>query len=176
MVLCRVWISNGWILNAGGLALGEWCYRVRSSCFVVSVSAAITDTRGQGLPPVYAGPTLQVLSSVVTSTSTTAHLRCSNCTEWSGGNLDLNSTSANFIYAYGGMAPEDPENPNSDFFIHIYAGNFSLNLQDAQGLTNTTLPSPETASTGFSTRQKVDLWMYVSLSSRSLLFMAFSWA
>jgi Cytochrome domain of cellobiose dehydrogenase len=178
MVLYRVWVSNGWLLNACGLALGQRCYCVRSSCFVFSASAAITDIRGQGLPPVYSGPILQVVSSVVTNSSTTAHLRCSNCTEWSGGNLDINSTSADFIYAYGEIPPENPANPDSDFFIHIDTGNFNLNLQDAQSLTNTTLPStlPGTASTGFSTRQKVDLWMYVALSTRSLSFTAFSWA
>lgn len=114
---------------------------------------------GQALPDVYSGPGIQVLSSAVNSSSTSVEIQCSNCTEWSGGSIDLESASAGFIYAYGGITPVDPANPTSDFFIHAGYGNFDVNLQNARVSSNTSTSAiPQfTASTYRSPRQKVIL-------------------
>jgi hypothetical protein len=85
-------------------------------------------------------------------------IKCSNCTKWSGGKLDLQSTSADFIYAYGLQTPLNPSNPSSDFFIHISNGKFKLNLQKSRinGTNATTQPAIEGApSGGLKYRQKV---------------------
>jgi hypothetical protein len=122
---------------------------------------------GQGLPPVYSGPEIQLLSSKISNNSTAVSFRCSNCTTWSVGELDVQSTSADLIYAYGETAPMDPSNPNSDFLIHTYSGNFNLDLKAAQMIStnsttplNTTMPPPPPLSQskgGLTTRQKVPL-------------------
>jgi cellobiose dehydrogenase (acceptor) len=94
--------------------------------------------RGEGLPPVYEGPSIDILSSNIAENATTVQFQCSNCTTWSGGSLDLNSTSADFIYAWGNMEPLEPSESNSTFFIHVDYGNFKLNLKSAQtGLSTT---------------------------------------
>ena len=102
----------------------------------------------------YSGPGIQVLSSAVNNSSTSIELQCSNCTEWSGGTLDLESSTAGFIYAYGGITPVDPANPNSDFFIHAGYGNFDVDLQNARISSNTSA-SAIPQFTASSRRQKV---------------------
>ena len=91
-----------------------------------------TDCRGHSLPPPYSGPLVTVLSSNVTAETTTVELECTNCTTWSTGKLDIESTSGNFIYAYGNQEPATPNVPTSTFTQHLEHGNFNLNLKAAQ--------------------------------------------
>ena len=161
MVFDRLWESNGWGIDAGSLALGQPDNSFYTARIVPTLRFLNADLSGHGLPPVYSGPVLELISSTVNLSSTMAEVRCSNCTKWSGGSIDLESTSANFIYAYGETAPEDPGNPNSDFFIHVDSGNFNLDLQNARVSPNTTPPPVPrvTATVTASIRPKVDLSM-----------------
>ena len=115
--------------------------------------------RGHSLPPLYAGPQVTVLKSTVTSTDTTVELKCSNCTVWTTGKLDIQSTNADFIYAYSTTAPTQLSNPDSFFQQHTDHGNFQLNLKSAITTTAPTgapaLTGSTAAQTGFSQRQIV---------------------
>ena len=117
--------------------------------------------RGNFLPPPYTGPQVTVLNSTVTSTDTTVELKCSNCTVWTTGKLDIQSTNANFIYAYSTTAPLQLANVNSVFQKHNDNGNFQLNLKNAITTTAPTgapaLSGTTTAKAGFSQRQIVFL-------------------
>ena len=96
------------------------------------------DCRGHSLPPIYPEAVVSVLSSNVTKDTTNVQLRCSSCTTWSGGGkLDIQSTSGNFIYAYGNQQPATPDVPTSSFTQHLDHGNFNLNLKAAQVNANT---------------------------------------
>jgi len=72
--------------------------------------------------------------------------------------LDIQSSSADFIYAYGIIEPSNPSSPNSTFYIHEDYGNFNLNLLQAQkGTHNSTITTPdpeEEFHSGLSLRQK----------------------
>jgi hypothetical protein len=111
-----------------------------------------TDCRGHSLPPPYSGPLVTVLSSNVTTETTTVELECTNCTTWSTGKLDIESTSGNFIYAYGNQEPATPNVPTSTFTQHLDHGNFNLNLKAAQVNNNVapTITGSATKSSGVS--------------------------
>src|SRR6266496_5399127 len=116
--------------------------------------------RGHSLPPIYPGPQLTVISQNVTKDTTTVALKCYNCTAWSEGKLDIQSTTANFIYAYGSTAPKNPSNFDSSFSQHDDHGNFKLNLKSAITTSNSPpLIGGEQKSTGstggLTQRQKV---------------------
>lgn len=72
----------------------------------------------------------------MTKDFTTVQFKCSNCTVWSRGKLDIQSAAANFIYAYGTGAPTNPSSPSSGFPQHAEHGNFQLNLKLAQTASN----------------------------------------
>ena len=115
--------------------------------------------RGHSLPPPYSGSQITILSQNVTHNLTTVQLKCSDCTVWSTGTLDIQSTSANFIYAYGTTGPSNPSNPESPFPQHYDHGNFNLNLKSAVTNSNSAPligGQKSTSSTGGLTeRQKV---------------------
>ena len=107
--------------------------------------------RGHSLPPPYSGPEVTVLNSSVTSTDTIVELKCSNCTVWTKGKLDISSQKANFIYAYSSNAPAQLSNVDSSFQQHDDYGNFQLNLVSA---VTTTAPTGAPAFTISTSPQK----------------------
>jgi len=115
--------------------------------------------RAHALPPPYAGPVITQLSHNVTKDKTTVQLKCSGCTRWTTGSLNIQSTSADFIYSYSSNAPSNPAIASSSFTQHDDHGNFKLNLKSAQTVTATAPPplsstAPSTSG-GLSSRQKV---------------------
>lgn len=94
----------------------------------------------------YNGAQLTIRGSNVTKDFTEVQLQCSNCTTWTGGSVDIESSSGSFIWAYGETAPSDPSNPASPFQQHQDHGNFKLNLKAAQTNSN----NPPTISVGSS--------------------------
>lgn len=96
--------------------------------------------RGHIQPAVYDGPHITVLSQTVNSNVTNVQLKCSNCTTWSTGKLNVQSTAADFVYAYGDSPPNSPSNPGSSFPQHVDHGGFALNLKNAQ-TTSTAAPT-----------------------------------
>ena len=88
---------------------------------------------GHSLPSIYSGPTVKVLSSTITSSQFTAQLQLSNSTSWvDSGSLDIGSSAAAIIWAYGKSAPSNPSNPTSDFLEHRDEGTFSIDMKSAQ--------------------------------------------
>jgi hypothetical protein len=150
---------------AGSLMLVAWPYNqevIVSSRLAQYVPFTIDRLigRGHSLPPVYPGPQITLLSQNVTKELTTVQLKCSDCTVWSTGSLDIQLTSANLIYAYSGTAPSNPSSPGSPFLQHDDHGNFNLNLKSAITSSNTAPviagQQKSTGSTGgLSERQKV---------------------
>jgi cellobiose dehydrogenase (acceptor) len=130
---------------AGTLILVAWPYNKE-------VIASARLATGHSLPPPYSGPLVTVLSSNVTTETTTVELECTNCTTWSTGKLDIESTSGNFIYAYGNQEPATPNVPTSTFTQHLDHGNFNLNLKAAQVNNNVapTITGSATKSSGVS--------------------------
>ena len=123
--------------------------------------------RTENLPPVYTGPTITQIAHNVSSTETIVQLKCSGCTKWTTGNLNVQSTSANLIYAWCSQPPFTPSDPNSGFDQHDDHGNFNLNLKAAQTTTATAPPpltNTPTSSGGLSYRQKV----YICLNDINL--------
>jgi len=106
---------------------------------------AMSNCSGHSLPPVYNGPDVQVLESSANSSLSTIQLKCTNCTQWSTGNLNLESVSANMIWAYGTTAPSNPSQSSSSFTQHTDNGVFNLNLQQA-ATTSTTPPTIHSSS------------------------------
>jgi len=96
--------------------------------------------RGHIQPAVYDGPHITILSQTVNSNVTNVQLKCSNCTTWSAGKLNVQSTAADFVYAYGDSPPASPANSGSSFPQHVDHGEFALNLKDAQ-TTSATAPT-----------------------------------
>jgi hypothetical protein len=127
--------------------------------------------RGHSLPPPYSGPEVTVLKSTITSTDTTVELKCSNCTVWKAGKLDVESTSADFVYAYSTTAPQQLSNPDSSFQQHNDHGDFNLNLKSA--ITNNApagapaLTGSTTSGGGLSQRQIVPFPLLKGLIARS---------
>lgn len=111
------------------------------------------------MPPPYAGPQVTILNSTVTTTDTTVELKCSNCTIWTAGKLDIQATNANFIYAYSTTPPSQLSDPNSGFQKHDSNGNFQLNLKNAITTSASTgapaVVGSTTAKGGLSQRQIV---------------------
>lgn len=155
MVRYRLWRGDEGDTYACQLAMERSSRRISSSCNVLSlihrlhlfpfVLQWMLIFRGNSLPPPYSGPEVTVLKSTITSTDTIVELKCSNCTVWRTGKLDISSTAANFIYAYSTTAPQQLSNPNSPFQQHNDHGDFKLNLQSA---TTTTAPTGAPALTG----------------------------
>jgi hypothetical protein len=129
------------------------------------------------LPPPYFGPTITIISKSVTSNSTTVGIKCSNCTNWSGGGLDTWST-AGCIYAYGINPPSDPSEIGSSFSQHEVHKNFALDLNAAHINTSLNTPPPiilgKPNSAGLTQHQTVRI--YLDLAKYSLLsYMELSW-
>jgi hypothetical protein len=136
---------------------------------------------GHSLPPVYPGPLITFLSHTANSTLTSVQFKCSNCTTWSVGKLNVQSTAADFIYAYGDTPPTTPSNPDSPFEEHVDHGDFTLNMKNAQ--TSSAAPptitsAPKSSGGGLSERQ------WVTTSTETLVglsifrlssFMALRW-
>ncbi|KAI0055786.1 cellobiose dehydrogenase [Artomyces pyxidatus] len=79
-------------------------------------------TTGYVQPTEYDGPTITNLPSTsVNSTHWNWVFRCQNCTTWLGGGMDVTSGGA-WAWAYGGMAVDDPANPQSTFAEHTDFG------------------------------------------------------
>ena len=96
------------------------------------------------------------MSHNVTKDLTTVGIKCSNCTTWPTGKLDIKSSAADFIYAYGSTAPSKLSDPSSSFTQHDDHGNFQMNLVTAINNDGTAPPiAPQKLPTGLSTRQKV---------------------
>jgi hypothetical protein len=96
------------------------------------------------------------MSSNVTKDLTTVEIKCSNCTSWPTGKLNVQSNAADFIYAYSSTPPSKLSDPSSSFTQHDDHGNFKLNLVTAitnDGAVPTLTPVASTG--GLSTRQKV---------------------
>lgn len=133
--------------------------RIQFSCFPSILNVLPPQTSGWALimcsghsePSVYSGPTVKVLSSTITSSQFTAQLQLSNSTTWvNSGSLDIGSSDASVIWAYGSSAPSNPSNPNSDFQEHDGKGTFSINMVSAQVVQQG--PSPTSpAATGVPT-------------------------
>jgi len=140
MVCNRVWKSNGGIVNAGCVALLQRSCRLYSSRHVSPSRNEADRFRAESLPPVYHGAEVSILSRTVASNVTSVQIKCSNCTTWPGGNLNVKSTSADFIYAYGTTAPASPANSGSSFLQHVGNGGFTLDLVKAQS-SSTTAPT-----------------------------------
>lgn len=93
-------------------------------------------------------------------------LRCSNCTTWSKGTLNVQSTSANLIYAYGDTAPSNPSSSLSSFTQHTDHGNFQLNLKVAQTTSNSApLLSGQSTQGGHSGSLSERQWVLKPLNS-----------
>jgi hypothetical protein len=93
------------------------------------------------------------------------------------GKLNIQSTSADFIYAYGDTTPSDPSSPLSPFLEHVDHGDFNLNLKTAQ--TNSISPpslggnnstSTSGSSGGLSERQ----WVILTLWSELIIDRSYS--
>jgi Cytochrome domain of cellobiose dehydrogenase len=132
--------SNGGIVNAGRVAVLHPSRRLHPPRHVTPSRNRIKRFRAHDLPPVYSGAEIEILGHTVDSNVTTVQLKCSNCTTWPTGNLNIKSTSADFIYAYGTTAPASPANSGSSFLQHVSNGGFTLNLVSAQS-SSTTAPT-----------------------------------
>lgn len=101
---------------------------------------------GHSEPSAYSGPIVKVLSSTITSSQFTVQLHLSNSTTWvNSGSLDIGSSGAPVIWAYGSSAPSNPSDPNSDFQEHDDKGTFTINMQSAQVVQQG--PSPTSPTT-----------------------------
>ncbi|MCJ1306759.1 hypothetical protein MMC25_000402 [Agyrium rufum] len=63
----------------------------------------------------------------------TANVRCSNCESWSGGTLQVTSTTANFIWAYKGGNEISSNSQSVNLVQHDDMGNFQLDLTVGTG-------------------------------------------
>lgn len=83
-----------------------------------------------------------MLSSTITSSQFTAQLQLSNATTWvDSGSLDIESSDAGIIWAFGTNAPSDPSDPTSDFEQHRSQGTFSIDMKSAQVAQQSTTSS-----------------------------------
>ena len=114
---------------------------------------------GHSVPLPYSGPILQVLSSSVTTDFTNVQLKCSGCTSWSGGSLDVLSISAEFMYASAPTGPSDPSNPTSSFPQHNDYGTFNLDLTSAyvSSSASTNIASTSTGTSTSTATSTVDI-------------------
>ena len=104
----------------------------------------------------YNGPTVSVISSDITSSSFTAQLRLSNATSWSGsGSLNVDSSDASILWAYGTSAPSNPSSPSSNFQQHRSEGTFSVNMKAAQ-VQDTSSSSSDSGSSAVATGSATD--------------------
>ena len=69
-------------------------------------------------------------------------IECLDCTTWPSGSLDIQSTSAGFIFSYGSSSPDNPSDPSSQFSQHADYGNFKMNLKIAQTSNTANTPPP----------------------------------
>jgi cellobiose dehydrogenase (acceptor) len=101
--------------------------------FPESFALVLTLVSGHSEPSVYSGPTITVLSSTITSSQFNAQLQLSNATTWvNSGTLDISSSDAGVIWAYGDNPPSNPSDPSSDFQQHSAQGTFSIDMKSAQ--------------------------------------------
>ena len=117
-------------------------------------------------PRIYPGPIITVVSQNISSQIFSVDLKLENVTSWGNGHtLDIDSSSAGVVWAYGTNPPTDPGNSASDFQQHLLMGVFSINMKSAQMTSsNPSGPSiinPVDVSTtnilGLTKRDKVDL-------------------
>lgn len=91
-----------------------------------------------------------------------ANIRCDNCTTWSGGTLDYQSSSSSWLYAAAPGSPLMSDDPNADIPQHTPYGTFNFATTMAIGgpdenpflnetITNTTSTNSTTmaATSGF---------------------------
>lgn len=71
-----------------------------------------------------------------------------NCRKWSGGSLDVTTTSQNFIWSIGNNEKVATTKPDAEIHQHQAFGNYALNLKDA---TSTSASSNPFLTSGAST-------------------------
>jgi hypothetical protein len=117
---------------------------------------------GHSMPLSYPAASVQVLSSNITNDFLIVQLKCSNCTLWTGGHLDIFSTATDLMWASAPNGQSDPSDLSSVFPKHKDYGTFKMNMTAARGSTstfsptiNTSLPNSPNSDGGITMRQGV---------------------
>ena len=74
------------------------------------------------------------------------NVHCQNCSSWSGGSLDLKSTSQSWIWAVGDSGSIRSDDPRYSVQRHRRFGSFQLNMLQASG--DAAVPNNATGTTG----------------------------
>lgn len=85
-----------------------------------------------------------------------ANFMCSNCRSWSGGSIDITSTSQNMIYAMGPQQQIQSNDPSFVIQQHSNNGGFNMNLKAATGTAG--VPSTNAASSSSTSRNSGGLF------------------
>lgn len=103
---------------------------------------------GEVMPQHDMSTQVEVLSgSGVSNGVMTANVKCSNCDSWKGGEMDLTSSSASWIYAWKSGSALDSDSLSENIVQHDEAEAFSWDMADAQG-GNDDNPLRSAASSG----------------------------
>lgn len=94
----------------------------------------------------------------------TANVKCSNCNSWTGGTMDFNGSSSDWIYAYKSGSAMNSDDQTSTIRQHDSASHFTWSLADAKGgsdvnpftSSSTTSSSSSTANSANSTSSNHD--------------------
>lgn len=109
--------------------------------------------KGHVMPQYTSDVNITVLEgSQVTSDSFIANFQCHDCRSWSGGNVDVTSTSAPFIYAIGPSGNLQSNDPSASISQHgsNFQNNWSLNMKQATGAEGVPLSSTSPGNGGTS--------------------------
>jgi len=135
------WIAVGLGSNQMKNALVIMAYAASTGNITISPRLAT----GHSEPSHYSNATIEWLpGSGFFNGSMTANGKCSGCRSWPGGSLQVNSTSANMIFAAGPSGSINSDSLSANIKAHATYGVFSMNMQQAAGpgglplLTNTT--------------------------------------
>ncbi|KAI9763461.1 MAG: hypothetical protein M1840_000475 [Geoglossum simile] len=146
--------------SAQWIAVGEGSSMSGSNIFVIYSSAdgknvTLSPRLGSGhVEPGYNGNAKVTLleGSGISGGQMIANVKCSSCSSWNGGELDVSSSSSSWIWATKSGSAINSDNNKAEISRHDKMGGFSFDLTKATGGSSDNpfldLSTPDPSSTG----------------------------
>ncbi|TVY82091.1 hypothetical protein LSUE1_G005086 [Lachnellula suecica] len=123
------------------IGLGQGAQMKNANIFMIYANAAGTNVTlsprhgiGEEEPITTDGPGAILLSgSGISNGMMHADIKCSNCTSWTGGTMDLTDANSKWIWAYMEGSPVSSDDPDTRVGMHTNYGEPTFNLQQARG-------------------------------------------
>lgn len=136
--------TYSWVALAQGTAMSNAnMFLMYSSADGTNVTLSPRNAPGHEMPTINDAADVTLLEgSGISDGKMTANVRCANCTQWSSGTLDLESSDSDWIYGYHQGSQLDTDDTNAVISQHDRTGRFQWDISRATGGSEADVTNP----------------------------------